>query len=341
MTMHKKKKICLALQGGGAYGAFTWGILDQFLEADCFEIDAISATSSGSINAVVLAQAISKGGPEEARKSLRKLWQSISDLGERFSPVRENPIEELLGTDFTSQLSFHIFDAMTHLYSPYILNPANYNPLSELLESIIDFDDLNSNKINIFLCATNVKTGRLKIFTKPNLTADTLMASACLPNLYQAVAIDNEFYWDGGFLGNPAIYPLIYNSQVDDIIIVHTNPLVRDSIPRSSAEIENRLNEVSFNSSLIRELRAIAFVTKLLDEGYIKDQYKEEIRRKFIHIVRSDMVMNEFKLINKYKWSWRYLTQLYDLGRIVAKDWLSNNYKAIGEKSTLDFKDYL
>lgn len=340
--MKNKKCICLALQGGGAYGAFTWGILDKFLEYGRFEINSISATSSGSLNAVVLAHALTNGTNQDARDELTDLWQSISDLGKYYNPIRENPLETMLGYDFTAQFTSQIFDTLTRILSPYILNPLNYNPLHEMLTEKIDFNQLhNENKIKLYLCATNVKTGRLKIFENAEITVDTIMASACLPELYQSVEINGEYYWDGGFLGNPAIFPLIYNSNVDDIIIIHTNPIVRNSIPMTSSAIESRLNEITYNSTLIRELRAIDFVTKLLDKGYIKDEYRHKIRRKFMHIVRSDAVMSQFTLINKYKWQWESLTQLRDLGREVAKNWLANNFSSIGKKSTIDLNEFL
>lgn len=342
MSKLANKKICLALQGGGAYGAFTWGILDKFLEAECFEIDAISATSSGGVNAIILAHALTVGSYKDARASLYDLWRTISELGEKHSPLRENPIENLMGYDFTYQLTFHLYDTLTRIYSPYILNPLNYNPLRIMLEQKIDFDQLHKeNKIKIFLGATNVKTGQLRIFSNKEITVDTVMASACLPDIYQAVEIDNEYYWDGGFLGNPAIFPLLYNSNVDDVVIISTNPFVRSALPITSSEIENRLNEISFNSSLLRELRVIGYLTKMIDEGYIKDEFKDKIRRKFMHLVSSDSVMNRYQLRNKYKWHWDSLQELRDLGRMVAKEWLERNFESIGVKSSLNFDNYL
>lgn len=340
--MGGKKQICLALQGGGAYGAFTWGVLDKFLEDDRIIIDSISATSSGSVNAVVLAHALTEGDNEHARKQLLDLWHSISELGEMYSPLRENPIEQMLGLNFTAEFTFQAFNAITRVFSPYLLNPTNFNPLREMLCKKIDFKALNKiNKIKIFLCATNVKTGRMRIFKNSEISPDAIMASACLPDIYQAIEIDGEYYWDGGFLGNPAIFPLIYNSDVDDIVIISTNPFIRDSVPSSSAEIANRLNEISFNSSLIRELRAIDFVTKLLDKGYVKEEHQDKVRRKLMHIVRSDEVMNQFKLINKYKWDWDSLTKLRDLGRLVGEQWIATHFNAIGKKSTLDFDAFI
>lgn len=345
-AMHKgrtesTKKICLALQGGGAYGAYTWGILDKFLEDMRLEIDAISATSAGSVNAVALAYGMCKGGREGAREALYDFWHTLGVYWNSFSPTYQTPFEILLGIDITSQASFLIFDTLSRTISPYHLNPTNYNLLRELLIDKIDFEVLNNTtKIKLFLCATNVKTGKLKIFENHHISIDSVMASSCLPHLYQAVEIDNEFYWDGGFLGNPAIFPLIYNSKVDDIIIVNTNPVIRDTLPISSAEIASRTNEVSFNSSLMRELRAISFITKLLDDGWIKEEFRSKIDKKFIHIVRSDEILKHFNHAKKYNLHWDFLTHLRDLGRKSAEDWLEKNFHKIGKESTINYDDF-
>lgn len=344
ISVHSKNKklICLALQGGGAYGAFTWGILDRILEDERLEIDAISATSAGSINAVVMADGICQGGNEQARINLNNFWIALSQYGAAFSPLRQNPWEAFFGTNFTEQISFFIFEAISRVFSPYVLNPFNFNPLRLLLLQKINFSKLQEeSKIKLFLCATNIKTGRLKIFENSELTPDTVLASACLPNLYQAVKVDKNYYWDGGFVGNPAIFPLIYNSQVEDIIILHTNPIDRMNIPISAQDMANRINEISFNSSLLRELRAIAFVTKLIDDGCIKTEYQYKISKKFTHLIRSDEMMKTFTLLNKYNWHWDFLFHLHKLGRISAESWLNKHFRDIGKRSTIDFNEFL
>lgn len=340
-----RKKVCLALQGGGAFGAYTWGILDKFLEDDRLEIDSISATSAGSINAVVMANGMCLGGSEGAKLALEKFWSTLSEYGAYLSPVRQvfpSLIDPKLDIDTGAQMSFMLFDLVTRTFSPYILNPFNFDILRLILLEQIDFDYLMRNsKIKLFLSATNVKSGTLKVFENADITVDAVLASTCLPHLNQAVKIDDQYYWDGGFLGNPAIYPLIYNSKVDDILIIHNNPIMRDTVPTNSTDIANRVNEISFNSSLVRELRAVAFITKLLDKGWIKEEGKEDVRRKFIHIIRADEIMNQFSLINKFNWHWDFISHLRDLGRKTAKQWLNTNFDNLGTKPTIDFTEFL
>src|SRR5579883_1061229 len=340
-----KKKICLALQGGGAYGAYTWGILDKFLENEQLEIDAISATSAGSVNAIVLAQGMQQGGHQGARNALRDFWRTLSSYGAYYSPIRSfwsGNSGTFLANDMFAQSSFLWFDFFIRNFSPYILNPLNFNLLRLVLSDRIDFKKLHRhNKIKLFLCATNVKTGMLKIFENSEITLDTIIASACLPNLFQAVEIDGEYYWDGGFLGNPPIFPLIYHSKVNDIVIIHNNPIIRDTVPISSTDITNRINEISFNSSLLRELRVIAFISKIIDKGWIKEEYQEMMKKRYIHIIRSDEIMNQFTLINKYNWCWDFISHLYDLGRITADNWLKINFDHLGRKPTIDFYEFL
>jgi NTE family protein len=214
--------------------------------------------------------------------------------------------------------------------------------LKIILQERIDFPYLMENtSLQLFLCATNVKSGKLKVFEKSAITLDAVLASACLPHLSHAVKIDDEYYWDGGYIGNPPIFPLIYKSKIDDIIIVHNNPIVRDSLPFTTHEIDNRINEITFNSSLIRELRAMHFVTDLITNGMIKSEFKDHVRLKLVHMIRSDAVMSQFSLIDKYKWHLEFLLKLRDLGRKIAGEWLENNYKDIGIRSTIDFSEFI
>lgn len=340
----KKKQICLALQGGGAYGAYTWGILDKLLEDERIEIDAISATSAGSVNSAVLAYGLCKQGNQGAREALYNFWQALSTYSNCFSPVKE--LFPLLKQDYDfdlfSQYSFFLFDLITRIYSPYILNPFDFNLLRWILLDSIDFNYLRThNKVKLFICATNVKSGMQRIFENTEITVDTIVASACLPQFYQAIEIDGDYYWDGGYLGNPTIYPLIYNSQVHDIVIVHNNPIKRATLPYISTDIASRENEISFNSSLLRELRAIAFITKLIDKGWIKDEYQNKLPRKFIHIMRSDEVMNQFSLMKKFNWNWEFVVRLRDLGRSTAENWLKANFHHLSKKSTINFSEFL
>jgi len=336
----EKKRINLALQGGGAHGAFTWGLLDKFLEKDIFEIEGISATSAGSMNAVVLAQGMLNGGKEGARELLHQFWHSMSEYGECLMP--KLPIDLILEPILKMSLSFYMFSSMSNIFSPYQFNPSNFHPIQKVLEGIINFEQVkNDSKIKLFICATNVKTGKIRIFTRDEICMNAILASACLPKLFQAVEVDNEYYWDGGYLGDPAIFPLIYNTDVRDIIILQTVPIVRETLPNTVMEIDTRLREISFNSSLMREMRAISFVTKLITEGWMKPEYADKLKKMNLHSLRADHSMEEFSLASVYNADWGFLTKLRDLGREAAEAWLDKNYDSIGKEGTVDFNEWL
>lgn len=336
-----KKKICLALQGGGSYGAFTWGALEQFLESNQLEFDSISATSAGSINAVLLADGFNKNGIEGAIQTLNSFWSALGKCGNILSPIKHSSSTTLTNLELFGQGSYFIYDLLLKTFSPYVLNPYNFNLLRELLLQFVDFHQLQKySKIKLFISATNVRNGQLKIFSNKSITIDTILASTCLPYLSQAAKIDNEFYWDGGYLGNPAIFPLIYNSSVKDILIIHTNPIKREDIPKSSPEIENRINEIAFNSSLVRELRTIAFINNLIDSDCIKKDYTPKLQKKYFHILSSDEVMHTFSLYTKFNWSESFILHLKTLGKETALKWLRHNYGYIGNKTTLNFSEF-
>ena len=259
--------IDLALQGGGSHGAFTWGVLDRLLEEPWLKIDAISGTSAGAMNAAVLADGWITGGASGARDALDAYWERVASAA-AFSPLQRTPLDRLLGrwTLDTSPV-FLALDLMSRVFSPYDLNPCGYNPLTAILEASIDFKRLVQSPIKLFITATNVRTGRGRIFRNAELTAEVLLASACLPTMFQAVEIDGEPYWDGGFAGNPTITPLVRESNAQDTILVQINPRERPGTPRSAAEILNRLNEVSFNATLMKELRMIALMRQMADPG--------------------------------------------------------------------------
>jgi NTE family protein len=333
-----EKPVNLALQGGGAHGAFAWGVLEKLLEDGRLTIEAMSATSAGAMNAVVAAYGLSIGGPDGAREKLEEFWRRISNAGQLYSPVRSFPWEHWLqGSGPNSEFSpaFFVFQAMTHVFSPYQINPFNFNPLKDVLTEVVDFDRLaKCNKApRLFLSATNVRTGKIKLFGNEAVSADVVLASACLPYLFHAVEIDGEHYWDGGFMGNPAIFPLIYNRGSKDVILVHINPIERKRLPRTAAEIFNRMNEISFNSSLMREMRAVAFVTKLIDDNVLdRDKYS----RMFIHSIRDDAAMAELGVATKLNPDWDFLCRLRDSGRAKAAEWLDGNLDKVGQSSTVD-----
>ncbi len=337
--MADAKQINLALQGGGAHGAFTWGVLDYLLEDGRLSIEAISATSAGAMNAALLAYGYSVGGHAGARERLHEFWQQVSAAGELCSPARALPWERWfkpLSMDYSP--SYHAFQALSRTFSPYQFNPLNFNPLRDVLTSVIDFKALSGCEggIKLHISATNVRTGKIRVFTDREITVDAVLASACLPFLFQAVEIDGEHYWDGGYMGNPAIFPIIYSSVSKDVVLVHVNPIERPQLPVTASDIFNRINEISFNSSLMREMRAIAFVTRLIDAGHLDANTYSRMR---IHAVRNDADMARLGVASKFNPDWDFLTGLRDTGRAEAAQWLESTFDLIGKQSSINVDD--
>ena len=330
------KKVNLALQGGGAHGAFAWGALDKLLEDGRVTFDAVSATSAGAMNATVLGYGLTIGGAEGAREELEKFWKKISDEGAK-GPLQPSWIDKMLNNhslDFSP--AFMIADLMSRLMSPYELNPMNLNPLRDVLMSSVDFDVLREGcPVKLFLSATNVRTGKVRMFENHEIGVDAVLASGCLPFLFHTVEIDGEAYWDGGYMGNPAIFPLIYGSDTNDVVIVHINPLVRDAVPKTAKDILNRINEISFNSSLMREMRAIAFVSHLIDDGQLDDN---KHRRMLIHSIQDDKLMTSLGVTSKLNPDWRFLKELRDVGRACAAKWLDDHFDDVGVKATTNIQ---
>jgi NTE family protein len=331
------KTVNLALQGGGSHGAYTWGVLDALTEDERIAISAISGASAGAMNAVVFASGLEEGRRDGAREALEKFWRSVSNEGSLDRPQRRyingwlaawNGL--LPATRSTAEWS----DALSQFVSPYTFNPLNVNPLRAHLVAAVDFERLRgSDALKLFIAATNVKTGRGEIFRRDILTADHVMASACLPRLFQAVQLDGEAYWDGGYAGNPPLWPLFYETQCRDAIIVQINPIERDEIPRTSEEIANREDEITFNASLLAELRAADFVARLIQSGVLKSQ---NYRLERLHRIGGAGKLESFDPATKLDASWPFLKQLRDLGRADAKAWLEQNFDSIGVESTLD-----
>ena len=335
----KPKTINLALQGGGAHGAFAWGALDRLLEDGRLAFEGISGTSAGSMNAVVLADGLRKGGRDGARAALENFWQTVSVAGERYSLVRSTPWGRLKTDHWNSDdsLSFQAFKAITNAFSPYQLNPTNFNPLRDILNELVDFDELKRHKAHkLFLSATNVQTGSVRVFQNHEISVDAVMASACLPFLYQAVEIDGHTYWDGGYMGNPALFPLFYCTDARDVLIVHINPIVREGTPTTPHDIEDRVNEISFNSALIKEFRAVAFVQKLIGEGWLKDEYRDQLKYVLLHSLRADDALSDLSAASKLCTDWSFLQTLRDRGREGASAWLERHFDDIGKRQTVD-----
>jgi NTE family protein len=320
----KRKRINLALQGGGSHGAYAWGVLDSFLEDGGLEIEGISGTSAGSVNAVVYAYGNMVGGVDGARELLATFWKRLSASRAGFANPR----------------AFQVFKMLTGSVSPYQWNPFNWNPFRDALVETVDFERLRRcKKTRLFLAATNVETGKARIFTTAEASADVVMASSCLPFLFQAVEIDGAHYWDGGYMGNPVLYPLFYETQSRDVIIVHINPVERPGVPRLAHEIENRLNEITFNASLIKELRAVAFVQKLVAEGWLKPEYLPKLKNVLMHSVRADKVLLDLSIESKFSLDWPFLEDLYHRGQTTGREWLVANRRHLGKRSSVDLHE--
>lgn len=334
-----KRSITLALQGGGAHGAFTWGVLDRLLEDDAIDIKGISGTSAGAMNACALAHGY-QDGRAGAKTALEEFWRSISQVGAAvFNPYQSTPLHSFnraWNMDWSPASIW--LDVMAQFVSPYQLNPLDSNPLRDLLNASFDFERLRQDgTIRLFVCATNLQNNKLKIFENEDLTADTILASACLPQMHRAVEIDGAFYWDGGFVGNPVLKPLISTCQTDDIMIVQLNPTKRESLPVTSKDILDRLNEVTMNSSLMRELDHINTISRLVEQGIIKDK---RYRRVYFHRIADPEVMGELGISSKNNTAWNFLTFLRDAGRNAADSWLNENRDQIGNSSTLDLDEF-
>ena len=329
----------LALQGGGSHGALTWGVLDALLEDGGFAFEGISGTSAGAMNAVALAHGFAqaalqhkdareahRAGCTLARESLTRLWEGVGAIGSLMwgVPLQGNP---LLGM-------------LSQWLSPYQTNPLGINPLRGVLERAVNFEALcharHASVPKVFVCATNVRTGRGEIFSGARLSADAVMASACLPLMFKAVQIDGEHYWDGGFSGNPALYPLIYQTQCADVLLVQINPIEHHDLPDTAQDIMERMNEVTFNASLLGELRAIDFVRRLLAEGRLDPAHYKNMR---MHRIDGGSVLAQFGDASKSRADMGFVRQLFELGRTQGKQWLQRHRHDVGVQHTLHFTD--
>ena len=327
----------LALQGGGSHGAFTWGVLDRLLEEPWLRFIGISGTSAGAMNAAVMVAGHAAGGAAGARDALEAFWRRVSEAA-RLSPFQRSPLDILLGRwtlDYSPM--FVAMDLASRLFSPYDLNPGGLNPLRDVLADSIDFGQLAKAPIKLFITATNVHTGRGRVFRNAEVTPDVMLASACLPTLFQAVEIDGEPYWDGGYSGNPTLTPLVRECDASDTIIVPINPIERPGTPRTARDILNRLNEISFNSPAIKELRMIALLQQAADPGGGEGAIWASMR---IHRVRND-VMVELGYSSKLNAEWDFLAMLRDRGRAAAEEFLAEHGHDLGKRSTMDLSKLL
>jgi len=331
-SKRKPVLIDLALQGGGSHGAFTWGVLDRLLEEPWLQIEAISGTSAGAMNAAVLADGWIRGGAEGARAALSGYWRRVSDAAAA-SPFQRTPFDRLMGRwSLDHSPAYLAMDLLTRVASPYDLNPMGFNPLKPILEESIDFAALAASPIKLFVTATNVRTGRGHIFRNGAITADVLLASACLPTMFQAVEIDGEFYWDGGYAGNPTITPLVRESNARDSILVQINPRERAEVPRTAADILNRLNEISFNSPLMKELKMIALLRQVVDPGTGEGARWARMRT---HRIMTEKLA-ELGASSKLNAEWDFLEMLHAEGRRAAGEFITDHGDDIGHRSTAD-----
>jgi len=330
------KKINLALQGGGAHGAYTWGVLDRLLEEKDVVIEGISGTSAGAMNAAMLINGYVQNGREGAKECLETFWRRISEAA-AFSPLHKTAAERLLtGWNMDLNPAYHWFDLMSRMFSPYELNPLNINPLRIILDEMLDHEAVQAcSLIKLFITATHVASGQARVFQCHEITPDVLLASACVPFMFQAVEIDGQHYWDGGYMGNPAIWPLIYHCETEDVALVQINPIHDHQLPLSANEIINRLNEISFNASLISEMRAIDFVSKLLREGSLDPKRYKDMR---IHVIYAAERIKNLNASSKMNADWDFFLYLKDIGRQTADHWLKTHWDDVGVKSTIDIR---
>jgi NTE family protein len=335
-----RKSINLALQGGAAYGAFTWGVLDQILADGRLTIDGVSGGSAGAVNAVMLADGLARGGEEEARRRLAEFWRAASFGGQLPSPLPEaqrNVVERLFS--FVPRMAaapMPWVGALSRFLSPYDLNPLNINPLKDLIERFVDFDAIRNGDRELFIGATAVRTGEPRIFTREEVTAEAVMASACLPLLFRAVEIDGELYWDGGYSSNPPLVPFTHATATEDVLIVQINPRLREGAPTGAAAIMTRVQEITFNAALLAELRALALARSLIDEQRLPRDGKGEFRRLRLHRIVMDMAA--FDAGGKLNTDFEFFELLHKLGQRAARRFLDAHYDDIGRRSTIDLR---
>jgi NTE family protein len=335
-----KKRLNLALQGGGSHGAFTWGVLHRIMEDGRLFIDGISGASAGALNGVVFADGFLKGKRQGAIEALGEFWRSVSQHSPFTHSVMRSVATPMGKVNLDDTPLFQMFDATSRLFSPYQFNPFNINPLKAVLEEHVDFGALRRHReIRLFIAATNVHKCKSRLFRTPEITVDTVLASTCLPMLYQAVEIEGEHYWDGGYLGNPAIYPLIHECPSNDVLIVMINPLRRKDVPDTAREILNRVTEISFNASLISEMRNFTAITKLIESGELKSRRYARVN---FHLIEPPEELADYSASSKFNADWDFLRYLHDLGWEAADKWLKRHYAAIGKNSSLDvYKRFL
>ncbi len=336
MAKAKRKPVNIALQGGGAHGAFTWGVLDALLEDGRLAIEGLSGTSAGAMNAVAFAEGFARDGAAGARSCLRRFWEGVAHSS-RLGPTANAPWSTFFDPfNLYKQASAAWMSTFLRNTSPYDVNPLNLNPLRDVVDELIDFEAVRAcDKLKLFVTATNVETGRTRIFKRDELTADHVMASACLPFVFQAVTIDGTPYWDGGYVGNPALWPLFYETDASDVIVVQINPIERPGEPKSIQDILDRMTEITFNSSLLREYRMIEFVSRLIGEGRLDEDHYKNV---FVHRIDGGAALMDLSATTRLTADAALFEDLFTRGRDTAQAWLGDYFDALGARSSLDLR---
>jgi NTE family protein len=331
MRTKDRKVINLALQGAGAHGAFTWGALNRLLEDERLVIEGISGTSSGAMNAVALAYGLTIGGRDGAQRVLAEFWHRVGINMPDAAPAK-NP--HTVGRTLATEGAL----TLTHLFSPYQLNPLNLDPLREIVTSLIDFERLRAEcRLKLYIAATQVRTGKLRLFETKELSAEALLASARLPSWHHAVVIDGEAYWDGGYTGNPALFPLFYNCDSLDIVVILLHPLSRPDLPTSASGIHHRTAELSFGTTFLREMRTIVQAKKQVDSHvFALGRLERRLRRLHVHLIEADQFLAEQDGASKLNIDGAFLALLRDRGKVQADAWLQYNFDHVGKRSSVD-----
>jgi len=337
--MSQTKRVNLALQGGGSHGAFTWGVLDALIEDGRLQFEAVSGTSAGAMNAAIMLQGWANGGPDSARAALGAFWAELGQMSAA-SPIQRTPLDRLQGNwNLDGSFSALWADLMQRTLSPWQRNPLKFDPLRDLLRHHFNEKAVRAcHEVKAFIATTNVRTGKVRIFTRDELSIDALLASACLPNVHDAVEIDGEAYWDGGFRGNPPIWPFIYGSESRDVVLVEVDPPSREDVPHSNAEIADRLNEITFGGALMAEMRAIAFVQELIDKGTVVGEFGARLKRLLIHSIADPATLAPLGAVSKFNVEPAFLEYLFKAGRAAATRWLAATFDKVGVENSVDIR---
>ncbi|MEM7711688.1 MAG: patatin-like phospholipase family protein [Pseudomonadota bacterium] len=326
--------INLALQGGGAHGAFTWGVLDRILADDRLSIAAISGTSAGALNGAAVKYGLAHGSRDLAREALEGVWTQVGAITDtRWAPwlTAFSPLAVSYGIEMSP--GYQAIDGLSRAVSPYATPPISQDALRKIVDGLSLDAICSDDGPQFHICATNVRSGKIKLFTRDAITPEAILASACLPTLFPAVEIDGEHYWDGGYTGNPALYPLFDPGLPRDIVVVNINPLERPDLPVTARDIQNRINEISFNTSLLRELRAIAFVQRLVRTGTIEQGKMKDV---LVHMISDDPLMRQLSVATKVVANPIVMHQLRDAGHRAADAFLDRDFDRIGVESSID-----